>query len=109
MPERILVVDDEPTIRALVCDILEDEGHEVVGTGNGAEAIAVLEQDTSFALIVLDAWMPVMNGWPFAAAMAERGISVPIRMMPPHAALRDPPPRLARQPTSASRSMSTSS
>lgn len=81
MPQRILVVDDERTIRELVCEVLADEGYEVVGASNGAEALTALEQDGSFALVVLDMWMPVMNGWQFAAEVAGRGVSLPIVVM----------------------------
>lgn len=81
MPQRILVVDDERTIRELVCEVLADEGYEVVGASNGAEALTALEQHAPFSLVVLDMWMPVMNGWQFAAEVAERGVSVPIIVM----------------------------
>jgi len=81
MPQRILVVDDERTIRELVCEVLADEGYEVVGASNGSEALSALERNASFSLVVLDMWMPVMNGWQFAAEVAERGIAVPIVVM----------------------------
>ncbi len=81
MSQRILVVDDERTIRELVCEVLADEGYEAVGAGNGAEALQAIEQNPSFALVVLDMWMPVMNGWQFAAEVAERGLKVPIVVM----------------------------
>jgi len=81
MPQRILVVDDERTIRELVCEVLADEGYEVVGASNGAEALGALEQNASFSLVVLDMWMPVMNGWQFAPAIAGRGIALPIVVM----------------------------
>ena len=81
MPQRILVVDDERTIRELVCEVLADEGYETVGAGNGAEALQVMEEQQPFSLVVLDMWMPVMNGWQFASAISERGVSVPILVM----------------------------
>ena len=80
MPQRILVVDDERTIRELVCEVLADEGYEVVGASNGAEALSALEQNATFSLVVLDMWMPVMNGWQFAAEIAERGVKLPIEI-----------------------------
>jgi DNA-binding NtrC family response regulator len=81
MPQRILVVDDERTIRELVCEVLADEGYEVVGASNGAEALTALQQDPSFSLVVLDMWMPVMNGWQFAAEVEDRGMVLPIVVM----------------------------
>jgi DNA-binding response OmpR family regulator len=57
----ILVVDDEPTVRALVRDVLEIEGFEVVEAPDGPTALtAVAEHDP--ALMVLDIMMPGMSG-----------------------------------------------
>lgn len=57
----ILVVDDEPTVRALVRDVLEMDGHEVVEAADGPSALeAVAEHDP--ALMVLDIMMPGMSG-----------------------------------------------
>jgi len=58
---NILVVDDEPDIRELVCEILEDEGYEVTVAEDGAAA------RTAFArskpdLVLLDIWMPDVDG-----------------------------------------------
>ena len=61
---RILVVDDDPSIRALVAEFLEDMGYAVETAGDGAEALAKVRAD-GFAAIVLDLMMPVMSGWEF--------------------------------------------
>ena len=58
---RILVVDDEPDIRELVREILQDEGHQVTVAENGETA------RTEFArsapdLVLLDIWMPDIDG-----------------------------------------------
>ena len=37
--KQILVVDDEPTIREVVANLLQDEGYQVETAGNGAEAL----------------------------------------------------------------------
>lgn len=50
---RILVVDDEASIRLLYAQELGDEGHDVVTTGTAVEAAERLQTDT-FDLIVLD-------------------------------------------------------
>jgi CheY-like chemotaxis protein len=64
---RILVVDDDPSIRALVAEFLEALGYAVDTARNGAEALAKVRDD-GFAAIVLDLMMPVMSGWEFLDA-----------------------------------------
>lgn len=57
----VLVVDDEPDIRELVSEILEDEGYRVATAQNGAEAREVRQQRTP-DLVLLDIWMPDVDG-----------------------------------------------
>lgn len=81
MPEgRVLVVDDEPGIRATVSAMLEIEGYVVDQASNGADALARLAHGLP-DLIVLDMRMPVMDGWGFAAELRKRGHEVPIVVM----------------------------
>jgi DNA-binding NtrC family response regulator len=58
---RILVADDEPTFRALLADILEQAGHEVVEVADGAAALAALERG-GFDLVLSDQRMPRLDG-----------------------------------------------
>jgi two-component system phosphate regulon response regulator PhoB len=60
--ERILVVDDEPDIVALVAYHLVKAGYRVATAGNGADAVRVAQQDHP-ALIVLDLMLPGMSGY----------------------------------------------
>lgn len=59
---RVLVVDDEPAIRALVAKIVERAGHPVDTARDGAEAIEMLDANT-YAVIVLDLMMPIVDGF----------------------------------------------
>jgi CheY-like chemotaxis protein len=60
-PPCILVVDDDPAIRALYSEILSDEGYGVQTAENGREAIVqVKAQPTD--LIMMDIMMPIMDG-----------------------------------------------
>jgi DNA-binding response OmpR family regulator len=59
---RVLVVDDEPAIRALVAKIVERAGHPVDTARDGAEAIAKLEEN-EYSVIVLDLMMPNIDGY----------------------------------------------
>ena len=58
---KILVVDDEPDIRELVSEILEDEGHEVTVAEDGAAARAAFARNKP-DLVLLDIWMPDVDG-----------------------------------------------
>ena len=58
---HVLVVDDEPDIRELVQDILEDEGYEVAVAENGEAARNAFARRTP-DLVLLDIWMPDIDG-----------------------------------------------
>jgi DNA-binding NtrC family response regulator len=58
---QVLVVDDEDDIRALISDILGDEGYNVTVAANAAEARSA-RADKRFDLVLLDIWMPDTDG-----------------------------------------------
>jgi CheY-like chemotaxis protein len=62
MPTRILVVEANRGVRALVADVLTADGHEVTGVANGAEALVLIEQRAAFDLILGDLTMPALEG-----------------------------------------------
>lgn len=70
MGQCILVVDDDDTIRELICMALEDEGYTTAVAHHGLEALAVTRRK-QVDLILLDMRMPVMDGWGFARAYRE--------------------------------------
>jgi CheY-like chemotaxis protein len=59
---RILVVDPEPDVRALIADLLAGVGHEVHCAADGAEALARLDESSAFDLILSDLSMPAIEG-----------------------------------------------
>jgi two-component system nitrogen regulation response regulator NtrX len=61
-PEEILVVDDEPNIRASLEGILGDEGYRAVGVESGEEALRLLRGGATPDLVILDVWLPGMDG-----------------------------------------------
>jgi CheY-like chemotaxis protein len=61
----VLVVDDDPDLRAAISDLLEDEGYAVTSAADGREALAVLRAGLRPAVILLDLSMPVMSGSDF--------------------------------------------
>jgi len=77
---RVLVVDDEPDIRATVAEMLEIEGYSVDEASNGADALRAIEHRAP-DLILLDMRMPVLDGWGFAAELHRRQVVIPIVVM----------------------------
>jgi DNA-binding response OmpR family regulator len=61
MSEKVLVVDDEKSIRDLLNKFLEREGYEVILASNGEEAIELAERENPH-LILLDIMMPGLDG-----------------------------------------------
>lgn len=62
---KILIVDDEQTIRMLFEYVFADAGHEMLMASNGQEALDLLQSETPAAML-LDISMPVMTGPEFA-------------------------------------------
>ena len=81
---HILVVDDEPDIRGLVQEILEDEGYVVAIAENGETARHAL-RDRRPDLILLDIWMPDIDGITLLKEWAEEDeLPCPVIMMSGH-------------------------
>lgn len=59
--KRILVVDDEPSVRDILRQVLEEEDHEVTMAKSGEEAMEMFSADP-FPLVITDIRMPGMNG-----------------------------------------------
>jgi two-component system, sensor histidine kinase and response regulator len=72
-PLGILLAEDDAVSRLLAVRMLEKQGHKVVVADNGMEAVAAYDQE-KFDLIIMDAQMPVMNGFEATAAIREREI-----------------------------------
>jgi CheY-like chemotaxis protein len=76
----ILVVEDDTGVREALVEALELEGHHVVASKNGKEALERLEQMPRPSVILLDLMMPVMNGWEFLERLheEEREVDCPV-------------------------------
>jgi len=67
--ETILIVDDEPTVRLLVTDVLEDLGYTAIEAADSAGGLRVLQSDARIDLLVTDVGLPGgMNGRQMADA-----------------------------------------
>ena len=62
MPQKILVVDDDPDILDALSMILESQGYQVVTARDGVEGLANLKAEKP-DLMILDLMMPKMDGW----------------------------------------------
>ncbi len=74
---RILVVDDEPTVRELMRAVLEGAGHETVGAADGNEALEALAGG-GFDLILTDVMMPGLDGFALLGHVRESHPDVPV-------------------------------
>ncbi len=87
MPEgRVLVVDDEEAIRKTLKQCLEDEGHQVAACESGEEAMALLESQ-DFDLIMLDVWLPGMDGLKVLEEIRRIGRSEEVVMISGHSSI----------------------
>ena len=69
---RILVVEDDETLREIIGEVLTDEGHSVRLAANGHEALDRIA-DWDPQIVVLDVMMPGMNAYEFRRAQRDRG------------------------------------
>jgi CheY-like chemotaxis protein len=79
MAARVLVVDDEPMVRALIARALTDEGYEVVAVANGRAALdAARGAEVKFDLIITNNYMPGLTGAELIARVREDFPDLPI-------------------------------
>ena len=84
---RIVVIDDEPSVQDVVQAYLEKEGFDVFLAGNGADGLALAERKEP-ALIVLDLMLPDVSGEEICSEIRSRS-DVPILMLTARAAEED--------------------
>jgi signal transduction histidine kinase/ActR/RegA family two-component response regulator len=77
---RILVVDDEDSVREVLADILISEGYDVTHAANGEEALRYFDAQ-KFKAVFTDVGMPGMSGWEFARAIRERDEQIPMAVI----------------------------
>jgi len=74
----VLVVDDDPDIRASISELLEDHGYTTIEAPDGRQALEYLRHQQAPACLILDLWMPELDGWSLATAMGKGDVpSVP--------------------------------
>ena len=85
---KILVVDDESSMRKLVKDFLTKKNFQVLEAGNGEEAMDIFYEEKDIALIILDVMMPKMDGWEVCREIRKNS-KVPIIMLTARSDERD--------------------
>ena len=86
MSASILIVDDEESILTSLSSILQDEGHEVTVAKNGIEALRVYTMDPP-DLMLLDIWMPEMDGMETLRRVRELVPTAQVMMMSGHGSI----------------------
>jgi two-component system, cell cycle sensor histidine kinase and response regulator CckA len=77
--QLVLVVDDEPGVRDLVCRVLRGEGYRTIEAGHGGEALELLESGSEAVdLVVTDVVMPGMDGRELGRRLAKLKPSLPV-------------------------------
>jgi len=74
MPKRVLVIDDDQDIHALVRMVLVSPDYEVEGVENGEIALEKLEKEALPDILLLDLMMPQMTGYALLDQLYERGL-----------------------------------
>ena len=79
---RVLIADDEGSMRSLVARAIAMDGHDIVAVQDGAEALEVLVRDAgAFDLLLTDIQMPVMDGIALALTAARDFPALTILLM----------------------------
>lgn len=65
MSKKVLIIEDDPDIRASIQDALEVLGVPALEANDGQQALTLLSKIDPPGLILLDLMMPIMNGWEF--------------------------------------------
>lgn len=76
---KILIVEDDPAIQALLHDFIEEAGHSTVLAGDGVEALARFSEQ-EFDLILLDIMLPKIDGYGVCELIRQRS-DVPVIML----------------------------
>ncbi|MBF0339413.1 MAG: response regulator [Magnetococcales bacterium] len=91
---RILVVDDDPVAGEMVLAVLEGLGHEAQLVENGVEALAAVDSQPDFGMIISDMNMPLLSGIDLFRELREQKNAIPFILLTGD----EPAGPLAREP-----------
>ena len=88
MAERVLIVDDDPSVLRMLVRTLAAEGYDAAGAPDGGAALAEVERSVP-ELIVLDVAMPGMSGLDVCRRLRAKGLGVPVLLLTARDAIED--------------------
>lgn len=109
MTHTVLLVEDDEELRDTMCEALELHGYAVVATPDGLAALAELDRIDHLCVVLLDLFMPRMNGWDFLAHLRARPALAEVPVVVHSSAARQAPPgatRVLRKPIELERLLS---
>jgi two-component system chemotaxis sensor kinase CheA len=79
-PRRVLLIDDAPFFRNMLCPVLKAAGYAVTAVASAPDALALMQDGHGFDIVITDIEMPGMDGFALASAMHDnpRTAEVPI-------------------------------
>jgi two-component system nitrogen regulation response regulator NtrX len=81
---NILIIDDEPEIRAVLRDVLMDEHYQIYLAGDGIEGLSIIDRE-NVDLVILDVWLPNMGGIDVLKAIKEKNPDIEVIIISGHA------------------------
>lgn len=69
---KLMIVDDDPAVRIIVAEFLQESGYQVIQAGSGAEALDLLAHTPGLHMIISDIRMPDMSGIELADLATQR-------------------------------------
>jgi two-component system response regulator FlrC len=85
---RVLVVEDDDTLREALCDTIEFGGYRAVAAGNGEEALSQMDRE-AVDMVISDVQMDVMDGHCLLREVRSRQPRMPFVMITAHGSVRD--------------------
>ena len=90
----ILLAEDEPMLRIIAVEMLEDAGFKVFEAGDGVEALELLKANPEISLLVSDIKMPRMDGYALVEAGLQFKPDLKVLLMTGYS--QDPPPHILK-------------
>ena len=86
MRASILIVDDEAGVRTALTGVLRDEGYDVESVGTGEQCLELVARQ-AFDLVVLDIWLPGMDGLVTLERLRQRNVDAEVVMISGHGSI----------------------
>jgi two-component system copper resistance phosphate regulon response regulator CusR len=80
MSHRILIAEDEPALKQQICDILNSAEYAADSAKDGYSALEAAASGR-YELLILEAMLPLFNGWEVVRKLREAGKTVPVLMI----------------------------